>query len=92
MKEKKQKQTEKKEINDPTNHKCLDCNTYTDNFYCIPTNRGNIFKCNTCYEHWCVRETRGSYLSGRQNDLDSVKGGGQKGVADKHIDGARRWQ
>jgi hypothetical protein len=62
VKEKKQKETEKKE----TTRTCSDCNGVTDNFYCISTNRGTIFKCNSCYELWCIRETRAA-VSHRTN-------------------------
>tara|TARA_R110001599_G_scaffold269438_1_gene470259 strand:+ start:2040 stop:2303 length:264 start_codon:yes stop_codon:yes gene_type:complete len=78
MKEKKQKATEKKETIYPTCRTCSDCNDMTDDFYCISTNRGSIFKCNACYELWCVRETRANVSrTGRTSDLDTIKDVGQ---------------
>ena len=37
---------------------CIDCDQPTDDFYKIPTNRGNIVKCANCYELWILRGTR----------------------------------
>lgn len=37
---------------------CIDCDKKTDNYYSIPTNKGNIYKCRDCYELWITRTTR----------------------------------
>ena len=43
--------TQKKQI-------CTDCDKKTENYYMIPTNKGNIYKCRNCYEVWITRTTR----------------------------------
>ncbi len=37
---------------------CILCDCYTDDFYKIPTNKGDIVKCAECYELWILRTTR----------------------------------
>ncbi len=37
---------------------CSDCENQTQNFYKIPTNRGDLIKCRNCYELWVLRGTR----------------------------------
>tara|TARA_R110002167_G_scaffold98897_1_gene259784 strand:- start:277 stop:534 length:258 start_codon:yes stop_codon:yes gene_type:complete len=81
MKEKKQKATEKKETIYPTCRTCSDCNDMTDDFYCIPTNRGSIFKCNTCYELWFLRETRAN-IGRKSFGDDTIKDIGQNPHSD----------
>lgn len=49
--------TEKKKIQ-KKRETCIDCDCETDDFYKIPTNRGNIVKCANCYELWILRSTR----------------------------------
>jgi hypothetical protein len=49
--------TEKKKI-EKKKETCIDCDSLTDDFYKIPTNRGNIVKCAECYELWILRGSR----------------------------------
>ena len=37
---------------------CGDCELKTNDFYKIPTNKGNIVKCAPCYELWYSRKNR----------------------------------
>lgn len=61
MKEKKKNQ-EKKTI-------CIDCNSETNDYYNIQTNRGDVPKCKNCYELWIIRSTR--YNQNRTIHADS---------------------
>jgi len=49
------KKNRKKDLNLPV---CTDCEQETDDYYAIPTNKGNIFKCAPCYELWYSRKNR----------------------------------
>jgi hypothetical protein len=37
---------------------CTDCDKKTNDFYKIPTNKGDIVKCAPCYELWYSRKNR----------------------------------
>jgi hypothetical protein len=37
---------------------CIDCDSPTEDYYVVQTNRGDICKCANCYELWILREAR----------------------------------
>jgi NAD-dependent SIR2 family protein deacetylase len=56
--------------------KCMDCEKATSNYYEIATNRGNIIKCDKCYELWLWR-------SSRISNLGKIGGGKSGGLRDE---------
>ena len=55
---------EKKQKNKKPIETCIDCNLCTDDYYKVPTNRGDIVKCVNCYELWILRSSRGATSPG----------------------------
>ena len=53
--------------------KCIDCDQRTDDYYKIATNRGDIIKCNDCYELWVWRSVRMNYTSNNNTGKSSLQ-------------------
>jgi formylmethanofuran dehydrogenase subunit D len=53
-----------------TTETCIDCNMPTDDYYKVPTNRGDIVKCANCYELWVLRSARGTTLALTMQNID----------------------
>ena len=47
----------------PKRVECIDCNTMTNNYYVVKTNKGDIYRCEKCYENWYMRNQRDEYCN-----------------------------
>jgi|TARA_B100001564_G_C20488455_1_gene600453 NAD-dependent SIR2 family protein deacetylase len=66
------KYTEGEKMTRPEKVECIDCNKSTSNYYVIKTNKGDVYRCEKCYESNFMRRQRNEY-SNYSDSLQKAK-------------------